>query len=62
LLEKIRPSYAIISVGRNTYGHPTQDVLARLQEIGSSILRTDMNGTIQAVIEKGKLVVHGALP
>lgn len=62
LLEKIRPSYAIISVGRNTYGHPTQDVLARLREIGSSILRTDMNGTIQATIEKGKLVVRSALP
>ncbi len=61
-LDALRPSYAVISIGKNSYGHPTQDVLARLRSIGSNILRTDMNGTIQATIEKGKLVVHGALP
>jgi len=40
-LEAIHPQIAIISVGKNQWGHPTQEVLDRLQSIGSQILRTD---------------------
>lgn len=40
-LEAIKPKVAIISVGKNSYGHPTQEVLDRLNKIGSQILRTD---------------------
>lgn len=40
-LEAIKPQIAIISVGKNSYGHPTREVLDRLQQIGSQILRTD---------------------
>lgn len=46
LLEQTRPETAVISVGRNTFGHPTQDVLDRLSAIGAEIYRTDGNGTI----------------
>lgn len=47
LLDKTQPKVAIISVGAdNTYGHPTQEVLERLENIGCVIYRTDLNGKI----------------
>lgn len=47
LLEKTRPSYAFVSVGKgNSYGHPSEEVLERLEKYGCSIYRTDEDGTI----------------
>jgi competence protein ComEC len=47
LLEKVRPTFAIISVGDdNLYGHPAPELLARLKEYGCIIFCTDENGTI----------------
>lgn len=49
-LQKVRPQYAVISVGgENTYGHPTDTVLAALFEAGVVLYRTDMHGTIRCV-------------
>lgn len=45
-LETIEPEYAVISVGNNRYGHPTQEVLQRLREAGCDVYRTDLNGTV----------------
>lgn len=42
----VNPRYAIISVGRNSFGHPNPDVLERLQGSGATVLRTDKCGTI----------------
>jgi competence protein ComEC len=40
-------TYAVISVGSpNIHGHPTDDVLNRLDLLGFHVLRTDLNGTI----------------
>ena len=38
---------AIISCGYNTYGHPTEEVLERLEKYGYNILRTDLDGNIE---------------
>lgn len=38
---------AIVSVGRNTYGHPAQEQLAALRAKGVGILRTDEKGDIE---------------
>ena len=47
LLETWRPHVALISAGRgNTFGHPTPEVLARLEAVGAEILRTDQDGQI----------------
>ncbi len=46
-LDEVRPREAIISVGKNNrYGHPTPEVLGRLEEKSITILRTDQNRDI----------------
>lgn len=46
LLDLVRPQTAIISVGKNTYGHPHPAVLERLLAHGVGIRRTDTEGDI----------------
>lgn len=47
LLEATRPDVAIISVSAdNHFGHPTQEVLDRLEQFGCIVYRTDQNGTV----------------
>lgn len=49
-LDAVSPEYSVIMAGKdNSYGHPTADVLKRLEESGSTIFRTDISGTIIAV-------------
>lgn len=55
LLREIMPKYAVISVGDNSYGHPTEDVLSRLRDADVKVYRTDMQGDIIAVSD-GKTV------
>jgi competence protein ComEC len=47
LLKQTKPDIAVISVGeKNSYGHPSQAVLDRLELFGCHIFRTDTHGTI----------------
>ncbi len=43
LAELMRPEVSVISVGRNTYGHPRPGAVAALEESGR-VLRTDRDG------------------
>ena len=45
-LRAIQPDYAVISCGVNDYGHPNDETLQRLYEVGASIFRTDQSGSI----------------
>src|SRR5688572_6521613 len=47
LLEAWRPQLAVISCGRgNRFGHPAPEVMERLDAIGATVLRTDLDGQI----------------
>ena len=46
-LKATKPEYALISAGKdNRYGHPAQEVVDRLENIGANILGTYEEGTI----------------
>ena len=48
-LDKIKPEAAVISSGKNPWGHPTKEALDLLQSRNISILRTDQKGNIEVV-------------
>lgn len=46
-LAAARPALAVVSAGyRNRFGHPHPEVLVRYQEAGSTVLRTDRDGSV----------------
>ena len=48
----VRPSVAVISVGKNnSYGHPASATLATLSDFGADIWRTDEKGTAVVVCD-----------
>lgn len=52
-LQRVNPKYAIISVGKyNNYGHPSEEVLDRLSQVGAIIFNTSKNGAIIVNISK----------
>ncbi|MBQ3404257.1 MAG: ComEC/Rec2 family competence protein, partial [Oscillospiraceae bacterium] len=51
LLERLRPETAVISVGYNTYGHPSEETLRRLELAGVTVYRTDLSGNITINVE-----------
>lgn len=48
-LKEVSPRGAVISVGKNSYGHPTAKVLNLLSKCDIEILRTDENGDIKII-------------
>ncbi|KKP43339.1 MAG: hypothetical protein UR31_C0008G0031 [Parcubacteria group bacterium GW2011_GWA2_33_14] len=57
-LQAVSPNLAVISVGKdNFYGHPTQEVLQRLQNFGINTFRTDQDGDIQIISDGNNIKV-----
>lgn len=52
-LRAVKPKIAVIEVGKNSYGHPTKEVLERLRQAKTALLRTDRDGMVRLVIEDG---------
>lgn len=48
-LDWVRPELAVISVGKNSYGHPHEATLATLATRGIKIMRTDKEGDVEVV-------------
>lgn len=46
-IEDISPQKAIISVGKNKYGHPAEEVIHRLENANIEVFRTDISGDIE---------------
>lgn len=51
-LNAVMPAYAVISVGEgNTYGHPHEEPLSRLDQAGVTLFRTDKLGSVVAATD-----------
>jgi len=48
-LEAIKPDLAVISVGKNSFGHPDSGVVERLEKYGVKVKRTDELGEVVLV-------------
>lgn len=57
-LDATTPESAVISVGvGNSYGHPHEKTLNRLNNIGAKVYRTDEQGTIIAISDGSKITI-----
>jgi len=56
-LKQVLPEIGVICVGKNSYGHPSYEVIERLKEVGVRILRTDKNGDILILSDSQRLIV-----
>ncbi len=58
-LQAVSPSYAVISCGKaNEYGHPHSSVLAALDSLSVTVLRTDQSGTVVFVSDGSRLTIE----
>lgn len=49
ILDILSPDLAVISVGKNSYGHPTPFILDLLKSANIKTLRTDQNGEVEII-------------
>jgi competence protein ComEC len=56
-LRAVSPKYAVITCGRNDYGHPNAEVVTRLVAANAQIYRTDVCGDIVFVSDGSNLSV-----
>jgi beta-lactamase superfamily II metal-dependent hydrolase len=55
----LRPRVAVVSSGaRNRYGHPAPGTLARLEEAGARVFRTDRHGSVELDLAPGSIGVR----
>ena len=60
-LSLVSPKYAVIQVGKNNYGHPSEETLYKLKNINAIILRNDTKGAIGFEIDNKKIEYHTVL-
>ncbi len=55
-LDAVGPAFAVIQVGKNNmYGHPTPEVLERLEGRGIPVWRTDLQGAVGMKLKDGQV-------
>jgi competence protein ComEC len=57
-LDALRPTAAVISVGRNDYGHPAPATLQRLAAHGVDVHRTDREGTVTVLTDGMRMTIE----
>jgi competence protein ComEC len=55
----IKPQLVVISVGRNSFGHPDAQTIRFWQEQGARVLRTDEDGHITILTDGANLIMPG---
>jgi beta-lactamase superfamily II metal-dependent hydrolase len=58
MLENLKPEYAIISVGKNSYGHPAPQVLRLLDEYNVKTYRTDTDNAVKLETDGNKIIYY----
>ena len=60
ILQNINPQIVLIGVGKdNKFGHPSEEVIDRFNDMGSRVYRTDIHGEINLRINKnGKIKIN----
>ncbi len=58
LVDRIKPAYAVIQVGKNNFGHPDKEVLERYEKVDAKIFRNDENGLITFIIDKEGIEIY----
>ncbi|MFH1008098.1 MAG: DNA internalization-related competence protein ComEC/Rec2 [Candidatus Latescibacterota bacterium] len=62
-LDAVRPEIAILSVGAgNRYGHPSEDVVSKLQAVDAKIFRTDQTGAVLMEVGEDSVKVETMRP
>lgn len=54
-LDRVSPGMAVIQVGKNSFGHPTPEVLNKLSERKTPVYRNDLHGAFGIEIEDGEV-------
>ncbi|MBU4348230.1 MBL fold metallo-hydrolase [Patescibacteria group bacterium] len=57
-LKKVKPKISVIEVGKNNYGHPANETLKRLADVGSQILLTREDGIIKIINNNNELKIY----
>jgi competence protein ComEC len=57
-LNALRPDAAVLSVGRNNYGHPSPETLVRLRRRAVEVWRTDQDGTVAVTTDGRQMTIR----
>jgi len=61
-LDSVTPDVAVISVGKNNFGHPSEEVLQRMESKGIYVLRTDISGAVVLKTYGEKIRIRPTVP
>lgn len=56
-INMVSPDISIISVGKNSFGHPSKEALKRIEESSKLVLRTDQSGAIAIKSNGNKIYI-----
>ena len=60
-LEMVDPAAAVISTGRNNFGHPSKKVLRLLEDRGIKYFRTDESGAVFLQSDGKRIRIRGTI-
>lgn len=52
-IETVSPEVAVFQVGKNNYGHPSNEAIKRYSKYGSVVVRNDKDGAVGIILNEG---------